>query len=354
MSISKKVKKGGLKQFLAASVLLAGSVIGSSALADVSVEWTSPADGSSYPTGTDVVLTGSASATGTVGQGMDLALVLDSSGSMANRRSSTGVRCYTLSATCKPIREWQQEAAIALVNNLPDGVAVSIVEFDSDANLVTGLTELSTDRSATLAAINSVDARGSTNIGAGIDVALAELTGANSHADFAQQMVVFSDGYSAGNPPAAAAAAVAAGVEAIHSVALPGASISTMSNIALRGNGTFIDATGDLSGLTALFSGSGTSLVGVDSVEVTLADGTTIAVPTDAFGNFSLSAQIAAGTNSFVATAFGTDGTVDSDTLTLFGTDGSNVSPVPVPASLPMFAFVLAIAAVVRRRFLKK
>jgi len=350
-SIIKKNQKWSLKRCLSTSFFIAGSLFAGSALADVSVEWVSPANGSSYPVGTEVVLNGNASATGQAGQGMDLALVLDSSGSMYTSYDENGQYCLS-GPSCQRLQYWQQEAAIALVNSLPDGVAVSIVEFDFDANLITGLTELTTDRSSTLSAIASVDASGGTRIGAGIDAALDELTGVNANELSAQQMVVFSDGYSSGNPGQSAADALAAGVEAVHSVALPGADLATMQDIADQGSGTFVDATGDLSGLTALFSGAGGTLVDVDRVEVTLADGSSMEVPTDVLGNFSLSTGIAAGLNTFIATAYGTDGTVASATLQLYGTD-ANVNPVPVPASLPMFGFVMLVGAMIRRRLKK-
>ena len=103
-----------------------------SAYAATAVSWTSPADGSSYPVGTSVSPTGTASGIGLTGTGLDLALVLDSSSSMGSYVSVGG--------TSQSRAQWQKDAAIALVNNLPDSMtSVAIVEFDYDANLVTGL-----------------------------------------------------------------------------------------------------------------------------------------------------------------------------------------------------------------------
>ena len=76
------------------------------AMADTSVSWISPIDGSSFSAGTIVNPIGQAGTSGiTGGTGLDLALVLDSSGSMGS-----GGR-----------QEAQADAAHALVNALPSG-----------------------------------------------------------------------------------------------------------------------------------------------------------------------------------------------------------------------------------------
>ena len=182
-----------------------------SAQAATSVSWLTPADGSVFPTGTNVSPTGIASGIGsTGGSGLDLVLVLDSSRSMGITESG------------KTRRQWQAEAAIALVNSLPTTTtSVGIVEFDFDANLVTGLTSLTPASNITAleAAINSVDASGSTNIGSGIRAATTELTGANHTAGRTQMMLVLSDGVTSGNPAVDTVAALGAGVDAVHSVA---------------------------------------------------------------------------------------------------------------------------------------
>jgi hypothetical protein len=212
------------------------------------------------------------------------------------------------------------------VNNLPTtGVSVGVVEFDSNANLVRVLSPLLTEKAQVIAAINSVDASGGTFIGSGIQVATTELTGANHTTGRSQQMVVFSDGATSGNPSIDAANAVAAGVDNVHSVALPGAVIGTMQGIASSGNGTFIDAstpTG-IQDLIDLFSGLGGSLVGIDRVDITMPDGTFLgSVAVDAFGNFQTPDWLMQlGPNTFVATAYGTDQTSASATLTLIGGD---------------------------------
>jgi len=306
-----------------------------SAYAATAVSWTSPADGSSYPVGTIVAPTGVASGIGETGTGLDLALVLDSSGSMGSYE--------TVGAVTQTRAQWQKDAAIALVNNLPDSMtSVAIVEFDSDANLVTGLSPLLTDRTAIIAAINSVDASGGTYIGTGIQVATAELTGAGHTAGRSQQMVVFSDGSTYGNPATDAINALAAGVDAVHSVALPGANISTMQSIASAGNGTFIDASSStgIQDLIDLFSGFGGNLVGIDRVDISMPDGSFLgSIALDAFGNFITPDWLMAlGANVFTATAYGSDGTSAIAALTLNGTAGT---AVPEPGVLGLLALGL-------------
>ena len=315
-----------------------------SAQAATSVAWTSPADGSTFPVGTSVAPTGTASGIGTVGTGLDLALVLDSSGSMRNSQTVGGVT--------QSRAQWQKDAAIALVNSLPAGsVSVSIVEFDSDANLVRSLSPLSSDIAAIIAAINSVDASGGTFIGSGIQKATTELTGANHTVGRLQQMVVFSDGSSSGSPATDAANAVLAGVDSVHAVALPGGIASTMQSIATAGNGTFVDARTALGvqDLLDLFSGiGGGTLVGIDHVDITMPDGSFLgSVAVDAFGNFQTPGWfMQLGTNTFTATAFATDGTSATALLTLNGVTSS----VPEPGLLGLLGLGLIGMMGARRR----
>ena len=299
-----------------------------SAQAATSVTWNSPANGSSFSVGTIVAPDGTASALGQTGSGLDLILVLDSSGSMTSNQTVGGVS--------KSRREWQQDAAIALVNNLPaNNISVGIVEFDSNANLVRQLSPLLTDKALIIAAINSVNASGGTRIGSGIVTATTELTGANHTVGRSQQLVVFSDGASSGNPPSDAAAALVAGVDSVHSVLLPGGSATTMQNIAASGNGTFVDASTaqGVQDLIDLFSGFGGSLVGIDRIDITMPDGTFLgSVAVDAFGNFNTPDwMMTLGANEFVATAYGTDGTSASAPLTLYGITNGNPPPAPIP-----------------------
>lgn len=315
---------------LASAVLLTGA----SAFADVSVIWTAPANGTSYPVGTLVNPIGAATASGVIGGsgGLDLALVLDSSGSMTSSNSG------------KTRQTWQREAAIALVNALPQGsTSVTVIEFDSDANTLRTLTPLVPDKALVIAAINAVDASGGTTIGTGIDRATAELTGANHTAGRNQVMVVISDGASGGSPGENADAAALAGVDQIHSVGIPGHDATTMRRIvdglddnfasAADNHGTYTGfSTGDdLNALIGLFSGTGGSLVGLSSVDVTLPDGTVLSGVQDGLGNFTVptigSWAIQPGANVFTALATATDGSTATATLTLFGQSASTGVP---------------------------
>lgn len=338
MVINKKFQQ--VAQVFAAIALSAGLSWATVAHADTSVAWVSPADNSAYPAGTNVTISGQAGATGKIGGGLDLMLVLDSSGSMTTTQTSGGVT--------KTRQQWQRDAAIALVNSLPVGTtSVGVVEFDADANVVRSLIPLTGNLASVISAINSVDASGGTNIPSGIQVATTQLTGAAHTVGRPQHMVVISDGATSGTPSTTAAAAIAAGIESVHSVALPGADLATMQSIATAGNGTFVNATTNIQGLIDIFAGTAGSLVGLDYVDVTLADGTVLHdVATDAFGNFSLNVNVAAGVNTFVANAFGTDGTSDSATLHLIGTTTS----VDEPSGLALLGLGVVAIGLMRRR----
>ena len=336
-------RKNPLYRMLIGAAALLVAAFSMSTQAATSVSWNSPADGSSFPVGTEVMPDGTASGIGVTGNGLDLMLVLDSSGSMT--------RLQTVGDVTQSRAQWQKDAAIALVNSLPaNNISVGIVEFDSDSNLVRSLSPLLTDKALIIAAINSVDASGSTNIGTGIRAATTELTGANHTAGRSQQMVVFSDGSTLGTPSVDAAAALVAGVDSVHSVALPGANIATMVSIAAAGNGTFIDASTaqGVQDLIDLFSGVGGSLVGIDHVDIEMPDGTIIgSIAVDAFGNFKTPGWLMElGANTFIATAYGTDGTSASATLTLIGT----ASSVPEPGLLGLLGLGLIGMIATRRR----
>jgi len=160
---------------------------------------------------------------------------------------------------------------------------------------------------------------------------------------------VFSDGYTSGDPATNAAAAVTAGVEAVHSVALPGASITTMQSIATAGNGTFINASTStgIQDLIDLFSGVGGSLVGIDHVDITMPDGTFLgSIAVDALGNFQTPDWLMKlGPNDFLATAYASDGSSASAMLTLYGT-----TAVAEPGTLGLLGFGLLSLFGVRRR----
>jgi Ca-activated chloride channel homolog len=304
-----------IKTKIVSGLLLLAAMAGFKAQADVSVAWTAPPDGSLFAVGAGVIPIGQASASGIVGgTGLDLALVIDTSGSMAGTRIATA-----------------KSASIALVNALPlDSSSVAVIEYSSTAGLVKQLSPLTSDKAAIIAAINGLTVGGLTAIGDGIQLAGNELTGVRHTAGRSQQMVVLSDGFNnAGiNPITAANNAVAAGVDQIHTVGVPGHSVTLMRNIAAGPDGIYgtaddygVYTAGSLAELEGLFSGTGGNLVGISKVEVTMPDGTTQVVPTDGLGNFAAPSSwaIEAGAQTWVATAYDTAGNSAQANLTLYG-----------------------------------
>lgn len=105
---------------------------------------------------------------------MDVALVLDSSGSMSWNDPSG----------------YRKTAAKSFVNALISGDKAAVVDFDSYAYLTQSLT---TDFNAVKSAIDRIDASGGTNIGAGVRVANNELIN-KSTSDRIKVEILLTDG----------------------------------------------------------------------------------------------------------------------------------------------------------------
>lgn len=325
---------GGFLARIGAVVLASLTAIGLTAgvaSAAGTVQWNSPANGATFQVGTEVMPDGTATGLSTGGIGLDLALVLDASGSMGSNATSGGVT--------KTRVQWQAEAAVALVNSLPaNNTAVAVIRFGTVAGTSVVLPLTSTTSATDIVnAINGIIAnQGSTAIGTGIATAQGELTGANATLGRSKQMVVISDGSNnAGvNPVTAATTANAAGIT-VHGVTIPGGSTAQMEAIATAGGGTFFNASTDqgLQDLINLFSGFGGSLVGVSQVDITMPDGSVLSdVAVDAFGNFKTPGwNMLLGNNVFQVTAFFDDQSQASASLTLVGVDNTN--PIPLPAA---------------------
>lgn len=307
--------------------------------AAVAVSWLAPANNSAFLAGTPITLTGAANASGLAGgTGLDLALVLDSSGSMTTVESG------------KTRQVWQREAATALVNALPQNTtSVSVVDFDSAAHLDRVLTTLNPNKSLVISAINAVDASGNTNIGAGITTAATELLGSRATAGRMKVEIVITDGLSnSGNSLLATQNAIAAGVDAIYTVGLPGSAPAELQNIANAGHGTFTNSVNNVSALAALFAGTAGNLVGIDHVDVTLNDGSFMShVATDGLGNFLLdNVTLSLGDNVFTAVAYDTSGNSASTALHLTG-----IAPaVPEPSTWAAMVACLGVLGVTLRR----
>lgn len=316
-----------IKYWLAVSTLVSvGLGMSGAAQAAVAVSWTGPSPFATYSVGEVVNPFGNANASGIIGgTGLDLALVLDSSGSMGTISSG------------KSRNAWLEEASAALVNALPvDSTSVAVIDFDSNALLLQGLTPLSSGSAAVLSAITAIDASGGTNIGAGIDRASTELIGPNHTDGRTQMMVVVSDGVSSGNPAINAATALGAGIDAIHAVGIPGHDAFTMQNIATAGNGIYTNAS-DLTSLIDLFNGTSGNLVGIDHVDVTMNNGLFIDhIAIDGLGNFILpNATLFFGDNVFTAVAY--------DTLGNSATAQLILTAVPEPSTYAMLVLGLAL-----------
>ncbi len=319
-------KMNAMKYPVAMLGIGAAMFFASPAMAASTVSWISPPDGSVYQVGTDITVTGRASGVGSTGGGggLDLTLVMDSSGSMRGGADSA-----------------QNAAAKALVAALPqDSTSVAIVDFDSSARTWIGLTPLDGSNSAVNAAIDKVDTSGGTSIDNGINEATQTLVN-SSHPERLQAMVVMSDGGSDTSlADAAADNAVASGVEAIHSVAMgSGADEDTLKAVVngpdnMYGTaddyGTFNSSTIDQ--LIGIFDGTAGNLVGLERIDYVDPDGVLHTdYVTDGLGNFSLEWALNEGANVFQITAYGDDGSSFTSTLTI------NAAPVPLPASVLLF-----------------
>ncbi len=335
LSISKVAKLG----MIAAGTLVWASV----AHAAGSVGWLNPANNSSFPAGTVVAPNGAASATGTIGGGLDLVIVMDSSGSMG----------ATVPIAGSPTRnQVQAQAATALVNNLPAGSAVSIVDFDSNASVTQQLTTLPGGLGNVQTAINNIDAFGGTDIRDGIVAADNELD-ARGRSGTSKQILVISDGGSNQAQAVAAATDAANDGYIVNTVSFPGSSTSTMQAVATAGNGTFVNFSNNPQDIVNIFSGAGGGvLVGVDNVQITDPDGNVFAAIVDALGNFTVPGfALNPGANTWTALATFTDQTQASASLTLFGTTtgGGGTTPVPLPASGLLLIAAIGGFGVVRR-----
>lgn len=305
--------------------------VSSAAMGDIGVDWLAPPDGSSFLEGTIVNPCGNANASGqTGGAGLDLALVIDTSGSMGWAPN------YTLNNYAKP-------AAKSLVAALPQSTSsVAVVGFASSGYTSIGLTPLVPNKPSVDSAIDGLSDGGGTNIGAGVSQGTSALLA--DHTTGRQMMqVVLSDGE--GSYSGQATTAYNDHGIVTHTVGVPGHDSTQMSQVASDGNGIYTNVT-DLGDLVNLFNGTGGTLVGLDYIDVQRPDGTWLYDYTkDGLGNFCLPDwTMQLGPNVFTVNAYGTDQTFATADLTLYGT------VVPVPGALLLGSLGLAVSGLKLRR----
>lgn len=312
--------KQTLLSALCATALTAFSV---SAIAEVNVDWTSPDNGSIYVPGSSANLTGVAfgELPPVESVGLDIAIVIDASWSMDS--TPYGESVSKIDAA--------KEAAVALVNALPENNAsVAIVSFVSNAKTEFPLMPLAGNKSAIIAAIDSLSAPFSsgTNLGAGIAQGETAIVAGHTTGR-AKMQILLSDGETYGYyntyKDQALVAFENSGV-ITHTVGVTGHSPAELQKIAGQGNGTYTNVT-SLDELEEAFIEIGVGdyekLTGVNLV---LADGSVLEnVDLGQNGEFSVeNVVIEEGANVFNAIAYGDKGSVAKTTLVLIGFKGDN------------------------------
>ncbi len=303
MSLLKKVNGAVVGIFLTmAGVGLAGAA--------PTLTVTSPLDSASIDTD-NVLVTGMA--TTAAGQGVDVVLVLDNSGS--------------LSAT-DPTKE-RFEAVRQLLNSYgPDAdINIGVIFFDDSAEVAVSLRALSTARmNILLNRASHSTPSGGTAIGDAIAAASAELS-TNGRTGSSHVIVLFSDGQngSGSDPVSAAQAAAADSVVNVVGLGSDSSFSSEMQSIATAGGGDFLSAS-QPSQLISLFSSATT--VGIASVGIeNTTSGLTVPLVSITSGSFSGSVDLQDGDNIISVTATDTSGMTTTSQVTV---NRTSTTPPPV------------------------
>ena len=263
-----------------------------------------------------VLVQGTASAVGG-GQGIDLMLVLDDSGSLSRT---------------DPTKE-RFEAVRQLMNSFGPqvNVKVGMVFFDSTATVDVSLSAVSSAVGSVETAIQShSNPGGGTAIGEGIAKASEELT-TNGRANSSKVIVVFTDGRngSGTDPVSAATSAAASAVVNVVGLGTDSAYQSDMQDIATAGGGVYLNASSPAE-LLALFRDA--RVVGIQDVAVmNETTGESAALVNVVSGTYSAPLDLAEGSNVLKVTATDTDGATATASVTV--TRPATTTPAPTPVN---------------------
>ncbi|WP_069472037.1 VWA domain-containing protein [Candidatus Marithrix sp. Canyon 246] len=314
-----------LLQLCSISLLMSFSFVSEA----VSVKINSPANGAVIQSDNTVV-TGIASAVGTPGQGIDLVLVLDDSGSLG---------------TTDPTRERFSAIQQLMTSFGPNAdVHVGIIFFTGSASVAVSLQQVNTARPAINGAIqNNQTPGGGTAIDSGIQLASNELA-SKGRANASKAILVFTDGgnNSGPEPVKQAAAAAFSQNQAVSFIGLfPSngtnpSDLAALQQAAQVGGGKFYRAT-DPVHLAPLFRAA--KIVSIDNVTVTnVTTGRASARVNLTAGNFTGNVDLVVGQNILKAVATDTDGKQAADSITvtvqpICPDDTNPICPCPNPSN---------------------
>ncbi|MDP2793539.1 MAG: VWA domain-containing protein [Sulfurisoma sp.] len=302
---------GGLVRLLCSFLFFFAILGAKSATAAPTVTIDQPAANASVSVD-HATVSGSATAVGG-GQGIDLVLVIDDSGSLT---------------TADPTRE-RFNAVQQLMNSFAAGasVKVGLVFFASSASTAVQLSDVATSVGAINSAISSHGGpTGATAIGSGIRSALDEFT-ARGRSGATKVIVLFTDGDEtmSSDPNGAATLAASQGVT-VNVVALGSGATSANTAIATAGGGRLLSAA-DAQQLSDLFRSA--QLVGIASITVTNTT-TGAAAPNVSVtaGAYTAPVDLATGSNVIEVAATDSAGVTTRQQVTVTR-QGSTVTPPP-------------------------
>lgn len=277
----------------------------------------SPPTNQSQVTQPQVTVQGTVTATGG-GQGLDLMLVLDDSGSLGHQ----------VSEPTDPHKK-RFDAVRQLFTNLGynPNVRIGLVFFNNSASLAVSLSPPGAAKApinAELEARQDIEPDGGTAIDVGINVAANEFS-TNGRPDASHVILLFTDGENNDgiDPPITAAENAKAQGVTVSVVGLGKGGGEPNRQIANAGGGSFLSTT-DTTQLNDLFSS--TRIVGIDTVSVT--NQTTQQPATDltfSTGAFNASIDLQPGKNVIEVTATDLAGLSESTSFTVIRTSKTTI-----------------------------